>query len=125
MSGGQDRHYELVVVVNPEFTDLVAEMTQGYRNSIEEGGGVVTRAEDWGRRNFAYQIGNHVKGHFVLLNFSCNDNALVEQLQDTLDNDDPVLRTLLTRTDKPATEPSPIMVALEEKAEREQEKVGA
>lgn len=120
MSGGALRHYEVVMVVNPELSDQVPEMVSGYCSSIEEAGGTVTRREDWGRRALAYQVENHLKGHYVLLNFSCEDPEVADRLQDTLDTDDPVIRTLLTRTSGEVTEPSPVMAAMaEEEAERE------
>ena len=101
----------------------MAEMTTGYCDTIKDGGGDITRTEDWGRRNLAYRIGKHSKGHYFLMNFSCEDYALIERFKDTLDNDDLVIRTLMIRTAKPVAEASATMIAInEEKAEKEKEK---
>ena len=120
MSARQDRHYEVLVAVNPEFSDQVVEMTKGYCETIKEGGGDITRTEDWGRLNLAYRIGKHNKGHYFLMNFSCDDYELIDRFKDTLEKDDLVIRTLMIRTDKPVSEQSAMMISInEEKAEKE------
>ena len=115
------RHYEVVAIVHPEYSDQAEDMLVGYRQMIEDAGGKITRTENWGRRNLAYQIDKIVKGHYILINFSCEDSMIVENLQDNLDNDDPVIRILITRTETEVSGPSPVMVALE-KTQEEKEK---
>lgn len=117
MSESKTRHYEVVVIFNPELSDLDPKVADSYRKIIEQGGGQVTRSEDWGRKSFAYRLDNHTKGHYVLINFSSDDSDLVANIQDALDKDDTVLRTLVTRTRREVTEKSPMLLEIEKAEE--------
>ena len=102
------QHYEIVFLVHPDQSDQVATMIDRYKSLIEEGGGILHRLEDWGRRQLAYPIEKVHKAHYVLMNLE-SDFPVVEELSTLFRFNDAVLRELITKVSGPVTEPSPMM----------------
>ncbi len=110
MTAAQPRHYEAAAIFAPEFSDKVPDMVSAMRSLVEQHGGKVTRLEDWGKRELAYRIDKQRRAHYVLLNFNCAAPQAAAELQDMLERDDRVYRTLVTRTREERSAPSPVMV---------------
>ena len=101
------RHYEIVFLVHPDQSEQVPAMVERYRSTIETGGGVLHRLEDWGRRQLAYPINKIHKAHYVLMNVECGADALAE-LESAFRFNDAVLRNLVIRRKAAVTETSPL-----------------
>lgn len=119
MAWAKERHFELMLVINPEYSEQVANIIDVFRKAIKEHGGRLTREEDWGRRPFAYRIDKYSKGFYVLLNFACASRAAVDAIGDNLENNDSVLRSLLSRTTDEVAQPSPVALAEQARAEEQ------
>jgi small subunit ribosomal protein S6 len=111
------RHYEVVFMVHPDQSDQVPGMVERYTGAIKNSGGAIHRLEDWGRRQLAYPIGKLNKAHYVLMNIECGQEALKE-LTDAFRFNDAVLRNLIIQCKAAITEPSPLLKAKEQAAER-------
>jgi len=109
------RHYEIVFLVHPDQSDQVPAMIERYRTTIEAGGGVIHRLEDWGRRQLAYPINKVHKAHYVMMNIEA-EKATVDELADAFRFNDAVIRNLVIRRDKVITEPSPLARPNEERS---------
>jgi len=109
------RHYEVVFLVHPDQSEQVPAMMDRYRSMIEGSGGVVHRAEDWGRRQLAHAINKVHKAHYLMLNVECGQDAL-DELVGAFRFSDAVLRHLVIRRDKAITEAS---IMAKEKAEED------
>ncbi len=109
------RHYEIVFLVHPDQSEQVPAMMERYRSMIEGSGGVVHRAEDWGRRQLAHAINKVHKAHYLMLNIECGRDAL-DELVGAFRFSDAVLRHLVIRRDKAITEAS---IMAKEKAEED------
>ena len=107
------RHYEIVFLVYPDQSDQVPQMIERYGQMVTGGGGQVHRTEDWGRRQLAYSIDKLHKAHYVLMNIECGAEVL-EELQHAFRFNDAVLRNLIVRRERAATEPSPLARSAEE-----------
>lgn len=110
------RHYEVVFLVHPDQSEQVPAMIERYTTSIKDGGGVVHRLEDWGRRQLAYPINKIHKAHYVLMNIECNQEVLNE-LTTAFRFNDAVIRNLVLICDEAITEPSSLMKEKEERRE--------
>ena len=121
MNWQKERFFELIVIISPEYSDQIDAMSDGYRNLIEENNGRITRYEDWGLRNLAYQIDKHRKGYYLLLNFACSSSKLIDSLKAVFDSDNPALRMLLTRTRNEVSELSPVKLEKELQQEKQEE----
>jgi small subunit ribosomal protein S6 len=101
------RHYEIVFLVHPDQSTQVPSMIQKYQSIIKNGGGVMHRLEDWGRRALAYPINKVHKAHYVLMNIECNDAVLAE-IETAFRFNDMVIRNLILRRNHAITDQSPI-----------------
>ena len=102
------RHYEIVFIVHPDQSEQVPAMIERYRSMVSNGGGVIHRLEDWGRRQLAYPIQKVHKAHYVLLNIEC-EKAVLTELENAFRFNDAVLRHLTVRMDAAVLAPSPMM----------------
>ncbi len=92
----QTRHYEIVILVHPDCSQQVQDMTERYKKMVTDRSGVVHRFEDWGRKQLAYPIhtvnNKIVKAHYLLLNVECNKETL-DALEDAFRFNDAVVRS--------------------------------
>ena len=113
------RHYEIVALVHPDQSNQTDKIVGRYRDTIERGGGIVHRYENWGRRRLAYPINKLYKAGYFLLNIECAP-SVKDELENLFRFNDSILRTLVLRMDRAVTEDSPIMKKLLEQEAEEQ-----
>ncbi len=106
------RHYEIVFMVHPDQSEQVPGMVERYKGQIQEGGGVIHRLEDWGRRQLAYPINKIHKAHYVMLNLECSQEVL-DELSSAFKFNDAVLRNMVLRRDAAVTDQSVLAKASE------------
>jgi small subunit ribosomal protein S6 len=95
----------------------VEELTTQFKSIIEQTGGKVSKAEQWGVKSLAYRLRKNRKAHFTLLNVDAPPAALNEiERQERLSED--VLRYLTIRVDEHEEGPSAMM----RKADRDRER---
>jgi len=63
------RTYELMIIISadlrePEAKKVLKEVT----DLIEKSGGKITNEDFWGKRDFAYRIGKHSEGYYIVYN---------------------------------------------------------
>lgn len=109
------RHYEVVAVIHPDQQGRITAMIDLYKKIITDGGGVLHRLEDWGRRPLAYPIQNQHKAQYVLMNIECKNETL-DKLRESFRFSDSIIRSLVVRREKAITEDSVIKRKLEEEA---------
>lgn len=106
------RHYEVVVILNPNQSDQVHSTINRYKTIIEEGNGKVHRYEDWGKRFLAYPIRRFHKGHYVLFNIEVNQETF-DRLNAMFKYNDTVIRYLFVKKDAAVTQASPVKEELD------------
>lgn len=107
------RHYEILILVHPDQSEQVPAMIDRYKTIVTSQNGMVHRLEDWGRRQLAYSIDKAHKGHYVLMNVECNQQAL-QELEHAFRFNDAVIRNLVIRREHAITESSPLLKKEEE-----------
>ena len=81
------KQYELVYIASPDATeDQLTELQSLIEGIITKANGTIDKADVWGRRRLAYQIGRHKEGHYVVLLFSCA-GELVKELDRRVDEE--------------------------------------
>ena len=94
------KQYELVYIASPDATeDQLTELQSLIEGIITKANGTIDKADVWGRRRLAYQIGRHKEGHYVVLLFSC-EGELVKELDRRLKVNDTIIRHLIVRVDE-------------------------
>jgi small subunit ribosomal protein S6 len=107
------RHYEILILVHPDQSEQVPAMIDRYKTIVTGLGGALHRLEDWGRRQLAYSINKVHKGHYVLMNVECSQQAL-QELEHAFRFNDAVMRNVVIRREHAITEPSPLLKKEEE-----------
>ena len=87
------RHYELMVVLDPELEErTVAPSLETYLKIVKESGGRVDKLDIWGRRRMTFEISKKSEGIYAVVDMHC-DPAAVKELDRQLNLNEAVLRT--------------------------------
>ncbi len=93
------RHYELMVVLDPELeVRTVAPSLDRFLNVVRRDGGSVENVNIWGRRKLAYEIKKRTEGIYAVVDMQA-EPATVKELDRQLNLNESVLRTKLIRPD--------------------------
>ncbi len=93
----QLRDYELVFIINPEIVEEALDTTiENVNKLITERGGIISNAEQWGKRKLAYPIEHFIEGSYVLTEFKLKP-ALSKELEANLQTSEEILRHLLVK----------------------------
>ena len=100
------RDYELTYIIKPDLDPAalagVIERVNGFVTT--EGGGTISKTNQWGMRQLAYPIRRYREGQYVFSLIQIEPTALARIEQRMRMNED-VLRFLLIRADEDANEP--------------------
>ncbi len=104
-------NYETVFIGRQDLSEAqVKEITDVITNYVTSNKGKVNKTENWGLRTLAYRINKNRKGHYVLVEYSCETN-LIAELERQLRLNEDVLRYVTVRLEEFATEQSAILNA--------------
>jgi len=91
------RHYELMVILDPEVDERnVGSTLDDFLKVVKSGGGTVENVDIWGRRRLSYEIGKRSEGIYAVLNVAC-EPATVAELDRQLGLNELVMRTKVLR----------------------------
>jgi small subunit ribosomal protein S6 len=94
------RHYELMVILDPDLEErTVAPSLDQFLTVIRGGGGSVEKVDVWGKRRLSYEIGKKTEGIYAVIDLSA-EPALVKELDRQLNLNEAVLRTKVLRPDQ-------------------------
>jgi small subunit ribosomal protein S6 len=90
------RNYELVFIAHPELDEeALNALVEKVKGWITAGGGVVEKADIWGKRRMAYHIRKQRDGQYVYVLVSMAP-TFVQELERSLRLNESVLRFLVT-----------------------------
>ncbi|MBI4944468.1 MAG: 30S ribosomal protein S6 [Actinobacteria bacterium] len=93
------RHYELMVILDPELEErTVAPSLDRFLNVVRTGGGSVENVDIWGRRRLAYEIKKKTEGIYAVVDMTSTPEV-AKELDRQLNLNESVLRTKLIRPD--------------------------
>ena len=72
------KKYEAVIVLNPNLSSKVDNFKKDFEKLLKENSFNIVKTEDIGRRQLAYSIANHNKGHYILFNLEGDPSKLLE-----------------------------------------------
>jgi small subunit ribosomal protein S6 len=94
------RQYELVYILPPETTEQQAtDIHDQIASIVSRLNGAIEKAENWGRRKLAYEIG-HFKDGVYVLDVINGDGELMKELDRRLKVMDQVVRHMIVRVDE-------------------------
>jgi len=72
------KKYEAVLILNPNLSSKVEDFKEEFKKLLTDNSFKITKLEDVGRRQLAYSINNHNKGHYLLMNLEGEPSKLLE-----------------------------------------------
>jgi small subunit ribosomal protein S6 len=103
------KFYEIVFIVRQDAaSNLVESIASDVTKVVKDSGGDITKTEFCGLRHFAYPIKKNKRGHYVLLNISC-DGSVIAEIERRLRINENVLRYLSVLVDSLDNTPSALM----------------
>ena len=98
------KKYEVMYIVNASVEDDKRKaLIEALNKIITDQGGKVTDTNEWGMRDFAYEIDDMKKGYYVVVKFTA-DNAGVKEFDRLLGINPSVVRYMITRDEAPEQE---------------------
>ena len=96
------RIYELIFICKPDLPEEeVTAQTQAIQDTIEAGGGKVTKAEQWGKKKLAYKVQKFDHGYYVFFEYAVEENsALPKEIERRLRVAEPVIKFMTVRIDE-------------------------
>ena len=91
------RHYELMVILDPELEErTVTPSLETYLKIIKDSGGTVNKLDLWGRRRMSFEIAKKGEGIYVVIDMNC-EPAAIKELDRQLNLNEAILRTKVIR----------------------------
>ena len=72
------KKYEAVIILNPNLSTKVDAFKKDFEKLLSDNSFKIIKTEDVGRRQLAYSITNHNKGHYILFNLEGDPSKLIE-----------------------------------------------
>ena len=72
------KKYEAVIILNPNLSSKVDEFKKDFDKLLTDNSFNILKTENVGRRQLAYSIANHNKGHYILFNLEGDPSKLLE-----------------------------------------------
>jgi small subunit ribosomal protein S6 len=102
-------YYESVFLARPDLSAAQADgLVEAFTKSLEEGGGKVTKVENWGLKSLSFKIKKNRKAHYLYLNIDAPAPAVHEVERQMRFHED-VLRYLTLRVDELEEGPSAML----------------
>lgn len=93
------KKYEIMYIVNASVDQAQFEALEKRLTApILENGGSVDNVDDWGVKDFAYEIDHMKKGHYVVMNVTAN-NAGIAEFQRLAGLNANVIRYMVVKTE--------------------------
>jgi small subunit ribosomal protein S6 len=94
------RHYELMVILDPDIEErTVAPSLERFLSVVKNDGGNVERVDIWGRRRMSFEIAKKAEGIYAVVDLQA-EPATVKELDRQLNLNEAVLRTKVIRPDQ-------------------------
>ena len=94
------RHYELMVLVDPEVDERTVEPTLSkYMELVTKDGGSVDEVDVWGRRQLSYEIQKKTEAIYAVVSFHSSPDA-AKELDRLLRLNETIMRTKITRPEE-------------------------
>jgi small subunit ribosomal protein S6 len=91
------RHYELMVILNPDLEEKSVQPTlDGFLGVVRDGGGTVEKVDIWGRRRLSYEIQKRWEGIYAVVDLTA-EPATIKELDRQLNLSESIMRTKVLR----------------------------
>jgi small subunit ribosomal protein S6 len=113
-------NYELTLILNPDLSTKFDDFQTKFEKTLTDIKFKINKLENIGRRQLAYSILNHNKGHYAIFQIEGPSESALE-LESKLKYDTSVIRHIMLKVDSPSFEDSLLLVESREAKKSPQE----
>jgi small subunit ribosomal protein S6 len=113
-------NYELTLILNPDLSSKFDDFQTKFEKTLTDIKFKINKLENIGRRQLAYSILNHNKGHYAIFQIEGPSESALE-LESKLKYDTSVIRHIMLKVDSPSLEDSLLLVESREAKKSPQE----
>jgi small subunit ribosomal protein S6 len=113
-------NYELTLILHPDLSTKFDDFQTKFEKTLTDIKFKINKLENIGRRQLAYSILNHNKGHYAIFQIEGPSESALE-LESKLKYDTSVIRHLMLKVDSPSLEDSLLLVESREAKKSPQE----
>ena len=113
-------NYELTLILHPDLSTKFDDFQTKFEKTLIDIKFKINKLENIGRRQLAYSILNHNKGHYAIFQIEGPSESALE-LESKLKYDTSVIRHLMLKVDSPSLEDSLLLVESREAKKSPQE----
>jgi len=103
------KKYEAVIILNPNLSSKVDTFKNDFEKLLNSNSFNIAKYEDVGRRQLAYSINNHNKGHYLLFNIEGDPVKLIE-IENKIKYDESIIRHLFISVKEHLGEDSQLLI---------------
>ncbi len=115
------KKYEAVIILNPNLSSKVEVFLKDFEKLLNTNSFSIIKCEDIGRRQLAYSINNHNKGHYLLFNIEGDPIKLIE-LENNIKYNESIIRHLFMTVKEHLGEDSQLLIDSKNKKTEDEEK---
>ena len=101
--------YEAVIILNPNLSTKVDEFLKDFDKLLKDNSFSIVKTEDIGRRQLAYSINNHNKGHYIIFNLEGDPSKLLE-IETKIKYNESIIRHLFLVVKEHSSEDSSLFI---------------
>jgi len=88
------KKYECTFIINPDKDEEKNQIVEEIKSYLEENKAKVTKIDDWGMKELAYEIDGHTKGFYTVIDFELGSEK-VNDFKETLRKNNNILRYIV------------------------------
>ena len=101
--------YEAVIILNPNLSTKVDDFLKDFDKLLKDNSFSIVKTEDIGRRQLAYSINNHNKGHYIIFNLEGDPSKLLE-IETKIKYNESIIRHLFLAVKEHSSEDSSLFI---------------
>ena len=103
------RKYEATIILNPNLSSKVDNFLKDFEKLLKDNSFNILKTEDIGRRQLAYSIKNHNKGHYLIFNLE-GDSLKLSEVENKIKYNETIIRYLFITVKEHSGEDSQLLI---------------
>ena len=103
------RKYEATIILNPNLSSKVDIFLKDFEKLLKDNSFNILKTEDIGRRQLAYSIKNHNKGHYLIFNLE-GDSLKLSEVENKIKYNESIIRYLFISVKEHSGEDSQLLI---------------
>ena len=103
------KKYEAIIILNPNLSSKVDNFLKDFKKILKDNSFNILKTEDIGRRQLAYSINNHNKGHYLIFNIE-GDSLKLSEVENKIKYNETIIRYLFISVKEHSGQDSQLLI---------------